>query len=156
MLSKSSQSDENKAYHLIQSFLPGEVDFDTAHQIGMELADKILERKYSYVVSTHIDRDHIHNHIIFCAADNIGHHKYNDCKRSYYRIRHLSDELCREHHLSVIVPDGQRGKKYNEWSADKGLRLGQNTQRSASLKGLRKNAGQRKVRFGRRSVNWIS
>ena len=118
-LSKTSQNDENKAYHLIQSFLPGEVDFDTAHQIGMELADKVLEGKYSYVVSTHIDRDHIHNHIIFCAADNIDHHKYNDCKRSYYRIRHLSDELCREHHLSVIVPDGQRGKKYNEWSADK-------------------------------------
>ncbi|MCX4340782.1 MAG: relaxase/mobilization nuclease domain-containing protein [Lachnospiraceae bacterium] len=61
----------------------------------------------------------MHNHIIFCAADNIDHHKYNDCKRSYYRIRYLSDELCREHHLSVIVPDGQRGKKYNEWSADR-------------------------------------
>ena len=109
-LSKTSHNDENKAYHLIQSFLPGEVDFDTAHQIGMELADKVLEGKYSYVVSTHIDRDHIHNHIIFYAADNIDHHKYNDCKRSYYRIRHLSDELCREHHLSVIVPDGQREK----------------------------------------------
>ena len=65
-LSKTSHNDENKAYHLIQSFLPGEVDFDTAHQIGMELADKVLEGKYSYVVSTHIDRDHIHNHII-CA-----------------------------------------------------------------------------------------
>lgn len=65
-LSKTSHNDENKAYHLIQSFLPGEVDFDTAHQIGMELADKVLEGKYSYVVSTHIDKDHIHNHVI-CA-----------------------------------------------------------------------------------------
>ena len=80
-LSKTSRSDENKAYHLIQSFLPGEVDFDTAHRIGMELADKVLEGKYSYVVSTHIDKDHIHNHVIFCAADNIDHHKYNDCKK---------------------------------------------------------------------------
>ncbi|MCM1156465.1 MAG: relaxase/mobilization nuclease domain-containing protein, partial [Roseburia sp.] len=51
-LSKTSVKDENKAYHLIQSFLPGEVDFDTAHRIGMELADKVLEGKYSYVVST--------------------------------------------------------------------------------------------------------
>ncbi len=118
-LSKTSQSDENKAYHLIQSFLPGEVDFDTAHQIGAALADRVLEGKYSYVVSTHIDKDHIHNHIIFCAANNVDHHKYNDCKKSYYRIRHLSDELCKEYHLSVITPGAQRGKKYNEWSADK-------------------------------------
>ncbi len=118
-LSKTSQSDSNKAYHLIQSFLPGEVGFDTAHQIGMELADRVLEGKYSYVVSTHIDKDHIHNHIIFCAADNLDHRKYNDCKKSYYRIRQLSDELCEEHHLSVIVPGGERGKKYKEWSADR-------------------------------------
>ncbi len=118
-LSKTNASDENKAYRLIQSFLPGEVDFDTAHQIGIELADKVLEGKYSYVVSTHIDKGHIHNHVIFCAADNIGHHKYNDCKKTYYRIRQLSDELCREHQLSVIIPGGTRGRKYNEWTAAK-------------------------------------
>lgn len=118
-LSKTNSNDENKAYHMIQSFLPGEVDFDMAHQIGMELADKVLEGKYSYVVSTHIDKGHIHNHIIFCAADNIEHLKYNDCKQTYYRIRRLSDELCREHQLSVIIPGGQRGKKYNEWTAAK-------------------------------------
>ncbi|MDE5933566.1 MAG: relaxase/mobilization nuclease domain-containing protein, partial [Lachnospiraceae bacterium] len=118
-LSKTNVNDENKAYHMIQSFLPGEVDFGTAHQIGMELADKVLEGKYSYVVSTHIDKGHIHNHIIFCATDNIGHHKYNDCRQTYYRIRRLSDELCREHQLSVIIPGGQRGKKYNEWTAAK-------------------------------------
>ncbi|MDE6662495.1 MAG: relaxase/mobilization nuclease domain-containing protein [Lachnospiraceae bacterium] len=118
-LSRTNANDENKAYHLIQSFLPGEVDFDTAHQIGMELADKVLEGKYSYVTSTHIDKGHIHNHIIFCAADNIEHHKYNDCKQTYYRIRRLSDDLCKEHQLSVITPSGQRGKKYNEWTAAK-------------------------------------
>ncbi|MBD5521238.1 MAG: relaxase/mobilization nuclease domain-containing protein [Lachnospiraceae bacterium] len=118
-LSRTNAGDKNKAYHLIQSFLPGEVDFDTAHQIGMELADKVLEGKYSYVTSTHIDKGHIHNHIIFCAADNIEHHKYNDCKQTYYRIRRLSDDLCKEHQLSVITPSGQRGKKYNEWTAAK-------------------------------------
>ena len=109
----------NKAYHLIQAFAPGEVSFDEAHQIGKELADKVLEGKYSYVVTTHIDKGHVHNHIIFCAADNIEHDKYHDCKQSYYRIRKLSDELCKEHNLSVIIPGGQRGKKYNEWQADK-------------------------------------
>ncbi len=113
------ENSPNKAYHLIQAFAPGEVNFDEAHQIGMELANKVLEGKYSYVVTTHIDKGHIHNHIIFCAADNIEHDKYHDCKQSYYRIRHLSDDLCREHNLSVIIPGEKRGKKYNEWQADK-------------------------------------
>ena len=90
------ENSPNKAYHLIQAFAPGEVGFEEAHRIGKELADKLLEGKYSYVVTTHIDKEHVHNHIIFCAADNIEHNKYHDCKQSYYHIRKLSDELCRE------------------------------------------------------------
>lgn len=113
------ENSPNKAYHLIQAFSPGEVSFQEAHQIGKELADRVLEGKYSYVVTTHIDKGHVHNHIIFCAADNIEHNKYNDCKQTYCRIRKLSDELCREHHLSVIIPGGNRGKKYKEWQADR-------------------------------------
>ena len=109
----------NKAYHLIQAFAPGEVSFEEAHEIGKELADRVLEGKYSYVLTTHTDRNHVHNHIIFCAANNINFDKYHDCKQTYYRIRNLSDELCKEHHLSVIIPDGKRGRKYNEWQAEK-------------------------------------
>ena len=124
-LSKTKQSDPNKAYHLIQSFLPGEVSYKEAHQIGVELADKLLEGKYSYVVSTHIDKGHVHNHIIFCAADNVNHEKYHDCKKTYYNIRSLSDNLCREHELSIITPGAKtmaakgaaRGKTYKEWQA---------------------------------------
>ncbi len=85
----------------------------------MELADKLLEGKYSYVVSTHIDKGHVHNHIIFYAADNINHEKYHDCKKTYYNIRSLSDNLCREHGLSVITPGENRGKTYKEWQADR-------------------------------------
>lgn len=118
-LSKTKQSDPNKAFHLIQSFAPGEVSYDEAHRIGTELADKLLEGKYSYVISTHIDKGHIHNHIIFCAADNIEHKKYNDCKRTYYHIRELSDTLCKEHNLSVINPSQNKGKSYKEWQAEK-------------------------------------
>ena len=118
-LSKTSQSDPNKAYHLIQSFLPGEVSYKEAHLIGVELADRLLEGKYSYVVSTHIDKGHVHNHVIFCAADNVNHQKYHDCKKSYYNIRSLSDDLCREHKLSVITPGEKRGKTYKEWQAGK-------------------------------------
>lgn len=118
-LSKTKQSDPNKAFHLIQSFAPGEVSYDEAHWIGIELADKLLEGKYSYVISTHIDKGHIHNHIIFCAADNIEHKKYNDCKCTYYHIRELSDTLCKEHNLSVINPSQNKGKTYKEWQSEK-------------------------------------
>lgn len=118
-LSKTKQSDINKAYHLIQSFFPGEVSYEEAHKIGVELADKLLEGKYSYVVSTHIDKGHVHNHIIFCAADNINHQKYHDCKQTYRHIRSLSDSLCKEHDLSVITPGEKRGKTYKEWQAGK-------------------------------------
>ena len=113
------ENSPNKAYHLIQAFAPGEVSFEEAHKIGQELADRLLQGKYSYVVTTHIDKGHVHNHIIFCAADNIEHDKYHDCKQSYYHIRHLSDELCKEHNLSIIIPGEKRGRKYNEWSANK-------------------------------------
>ena len=113
------ENSPNKAYHLIQAFAPGEVSFEEAHRIGKELADRLLQGKYSYVVTTHIDKGHVHNHIIFCAANNINHDKYHDCKQSYYRIRKLSDELCKEHNLSVIIPGEKRGRKYNEWNADK-------------------------------------
>ena len=112
------ENSPNKAYHLIQAFAPGEVGYEEAHHIGKELADKVLEGKYSYVVTTHIDKGHIHNHIIFCAADNIEYNKYHDCTQTYHRIRHLSDELCKEHNLSVIIPGGERGKKYKEWQTD--------------------------------------
>ncbi|MCM1234214.1 MAG: relaxase/mobilization nuclease domain-containing protein [Ruminococcus flavefaciens] len=123
-LSKSSGVGDKQAFHLIQSFAPGEVDFHTAHQVGIELADKLLENKYSYVIATHIDHDHYHNHIIFCAVDNVGHKKYNDCKRTYRHIRELSDGLCREHGLSVIIPSETqhytgKGKSYYEWQMAK-------------------------------------
>lgn len=59
------ENSPNKAYHLIQAFAPGEIGYEEAHRIGKELADKVLDGKYSYVVTTHIDNGHIHNHIIF-------------------------------------------------------------------------------------------
>ena len=124
-LSKTKQSDPNKAFHLIQAFMPGEVSYDEAHRIGVELADKLLEGKYSYIVSTHTDKGHVHNHIIFCAADNVNHEKYHDCKQTYRSIRRLNDELCRAHGLSIIEPHRKslsagagRGKSYHEWQSE--------------------------------------
>ena len=117
-LNRTKQSDKNQAFHLIQSFAKGEVSHEEAHRIGIELADRLLEGKFSYIIATHTDRGHPHNHIIFCAADNIEHKKYYDNKKSYHHIRQLSDELCKEHNLSIIIPSGRKGKKYVEWKAE--------------------------------------
>ena len=77
------ENSPNKACHLIQAFAPGEVSCEEAHQIGIELADQLLKGAYSYLVTTHADKEHPHSHIIFCAADNIEYNKYHDCKKSY-------------------------------------------------------------------------
>ncbi len=110
----------NLAHHLIQSFEPGEVDYEKAHEIGRQLADAVTKGQYEYVLTTHIDKGHIHNHIIFCAVNFVDHHKYNSNKRSYYGIRNISDKLCRENGLSVVVPGkGSKGKSYAEYQAEK-------------------------------------
>ncbi len=110
----------NLAHHLIQSFEPGEVDYQKAHEIGKQLADAVTKGQYEYVLTTHIDKGHVHNHIIFCAVNFVDYHKYNSNKRSYYGIRNMSDRLCRENGLSVVAPQkGGKGKSYAEYLADK-------------------------------------
>ena len=119
-LSQALQKGNNLAFHLIQSFEPGEVDYETAHKIGRQLADAVTKGQHEYVLTTHIDKGHVHNHIIFCAVNFVDHHKYNSNKRSYYGIRNMSDKLCREHGLSVVVPGkGSKGKSYAEYQAEK-------------------------------------
>ena len=90
------------ARHLIQSFLPGEATPEMAHRIGMELCKKILKDEYEFVLSTHIDKGHIHNHIIFNNVNMITGKCYQSNKRSYHQIRYQSDKLCKENNLSTI------------------------------------------------------
>ena len=103
--------------HLIQAFEPGEVSAEEAHEIGMQLAKEILGGKYEFVLTTHIDKGHIHNHLIFNAVSFTDHKYYHSNKRSYHEIRRASDHLCREHGLSVIVPGRDKGKSYIEHQA---------------------------------------
>ena len=110
---------ENLGRHLIQAFAPGEVTPEEAHQIGLELAKEILGGKYEFVLTTHIDRGHIHNHVIWNAVSFTDHKHYHSNKRSYYEIRRASDRLCKEHGLSVIVPGQDKGKSYIEHTAAK-------------------------------------
>ncbi|MBS6978855.1 MAG: relaxase/mobilization nuclease domain-containing protein, partial [Faecalibacterium prausnitzii] len=109
----------NLAHHLIQAFEPGETTAEQAHEIGRQLADEVLQGKYPYVITTHIDKGHLHNHIIFCAVDMANQRKYISNRQSYAFIRRTSDRLCKEHGLSVVKPGKDKGKTYAEWDAQK-------------------------------------
>ncbi|WP_195612520.1 relaxase/mobilization nuclease domain-containing protein [[Clostridium] symbiosum] len=135
-LSQAIDKGSNLAHHLIQAFDPGEVTPEQAHEIGKRLADEATKGQYEYVLTTHIDKGHVHNHIMFCAVNFMDYHKYNSNKKSYYQIRNASDRICRESGLSIVKPgkqieytdkDGQRrtrqakeqGRSYAEYAADK-------------------------------------
>lgn len=115
--------------HLIQSFAVGETTPEEAHKIGMELAGAVLGGKYEFVLTTHVDKDHLHNHLIFNAVSFVDYKKYHSNKQSYHFIRRTSDRICKEHGLSVVVPGQDKGKSYAEYTAEK-----QGTSYKAKLK----------------------
>lgn len=90
------------ARHLIQSFAPEETTPEEAHKIGLELCQNHLKGEYEFVLTTHIDKGHIHNHIIFNNVNMITGRCYQSNKKSYHQIRYQSDKLCRKYNLSVI------------------------------------------------------
>ena len=99
------QNRVRKGYHVIQSFRPGEVTPEQAHAIGVELAQRLLGGRYEVVVATHLDRAHLHNHVVFNAVSFVDGKMYRDTFRDYYEgIRGVSDALCCEHGLSIIEP----------------------------------------------------
>lgn len=112
------------AQHLHQSFKPGEVTPDQAHLLGMQLAEELLGGEYQYIIATHIDKKHIHNHIIF---NNIGHshlrsfeYKDNRGRKVFEKIRKLNDKICEENGLSVVEnPELGSGKSHFEWMMNK-------------------------------------
>ena len=107
------------ARHVIQSFDVGEVSPELAHEIGKQFADEILGGKYEYVLTTHIDKGHVHNHLIFNAVDFVDHHAYKSYKKIYYDMREASDRLCKENGLSVIPPSQGKGMSYKEYTEAK-------------------------------------
>ncbi|MBM6716131.1 relaxase/mobilization nuclease domain-containing protein [Gemmiger formicilis] len=110
-----------QGYHLVQSFAEGEITPELAHQIGVELADQLLNGRYQAIVTTHLNTSHIHNHIVWCAVALDNGRKYHSNARSYYtEVRARSDALCRQYGLSVIeTPESERGKRqYAKWQAE--------------------------------------
>lgn len=110
----------NVAYHAVQSFLPGEVTPEQCHQIGVELAEKLWGDKFMVLVSTHLDKDHLHNHFCICAVSPFDGKRFNNEGKTKYIMRDESDKLCRKYGLSVITsPSGYRYANYGEWRAAK-------------------------------------
>lgn len=128
---------DNLAYHCIQSFKPGEVTPEQAHLIGIQTADEFLKGKYEYVISTHIDRGHVHNHLIISGVNfetgltfSTEHDQFKN--PAWKQIRKISDDICLENKLSVIaLPEKGYGKCYYEWLQE---------QRDNSYKGKLKRA----------------
>ena len=126
---KDNGKESHLARHFIQAFEPGETTPEQAHEIGKKLADEILGGKYEYILSTHIDRGHIHNHIIFNDVNFVDYRHSHINKKWYYDTRKISDRLCDEYGLSVIPQNENKGKSYIEYTAAK-----QGTSYKAQLK----------------------
>lgn len=114
---------KRKGYHIIQSFVPGETSPEQAHAIGVEFAQRLLGEQYEVVVTTHLDKAHLHNHIVFNSVSFVDGKMYQDKIADYYEgIRGTSDAICRERDLSIIEPSEQAPKGYvsrAEWEAQK-------------------------------------
>ena len=106
-------------YHFIQSFKPGETTPEQAHQIGIEFAKQCFGDRFQVVIGTHLDKKHLHNHIVVNSVSFFDGKKYHSSPASYYnKIRFNSDKLCEENNLSIITSKG-RGLHYAEWKAIK-------------------------------------
>ena len=105
-------------YHIIQSFATGETTPDEAHEIGVELARRLFGDRFEAVIGTHLNTKNLHNHIIINSVSFRDGRKYQSTKATMYRIREVSDALCREHSLSLIRSPQGRGKAYAEHMAN--------------------------------------
>jgi hypothetical protein len=104
------------AYHLRQAFKPGEIDAETANEIGYKLAKRLTKGKHAFVCCTHTDRQHLHNHIVFNSTSLDCARKFRNFKYSYTAIRKISDLLCAEYGLSIVEhPKLSNGRDYGKW-----------------------------------------
>lgn len=108
-----TQRDDVIAYQIRQAFKPGEVTPEEANEIGYELAMRFTKGRHAFIVATHVDRAHIHNHIIYNSTSLDHTRKFRDFRRSGLAVQRVSDSICLEHGLSVIkpLPFGKRRKR---------------------------------------------
>ena len=103
------------AYHLRQSFKPGEIEPELANKIGYELAMRLTKGKNAFLVCTHVDKAHVHSHIIINSVNLDHDRKFRNFKNSSFAIRKISDQICLEKGLSVIKNPKQSRGHYGKW-----------------------------------------
>lgn len=117
---KKQKNDKNVVGYMIrQSFKPNEITPEKANEIGYKLALEYTKKEHQFIVCTHTDKQHIHNHIIFNSTNLDCDRKFNNKKNSYETVRKISDELCQEYALSIIENPNPKGKHYKEWQEEK-------------------------------------
>ena len=113
-----NKMDGRLAFHAVQSFKPGEVTPDECHALGVQLAQQMWGNRFEVVVSTHLDKDHLHNHFVVNSVSWVDGRKFTNCKKDYKKFKQISDQLCLENGLSIVLNKG-KGKHYSEWKAEK-------------------------------------
>lgn len=108
-------ADDVIAYHLRQSFVPGEITPEEANRIGCELAKRFTKGNNAFVVCTHTDKSHIHNHIIWNSVTLDCDRKFRNFWGSTKAVRRLNDTICIENGLSIVENPKPHGKSYNKW-----------------------------------------
>ncbi len=111
-------ADDVIAYHLRQSFVPGEITPEEANRLGVELARRFTKGKHAFIVCTHIDKAHIHNHIIWNAVNLECDRKFRNFWGSTRAVRRLNDTICIENGYSIVENPKPRGKSYDKWLGD--------------------------------------
>lgn len=114
---KESYHDNSKiiAYHAIQSFKPGEGNADMVHEIGVKTAERLFGNQYQFVVCTHLDKEHLHNHIVINPISIVDGKRYHNSMKDIYKLREVSDEVCKEYGLSIIDEPKGKGQSRNEY-----------------------------------------
>ena len=111
-------ADDVIAYHVRQSFRPGEITPEEANRLGVEFAKRFTKGNHAFVVCTHIDKSHIHNHIIWSSVSLEYDRKFRNFWGSTKAVRRLSDTICIENGLSIVENPKPHGKSYNKWLGD--------------------------------------
>ena len=113
-----NKMDGRLAFHAVQSFKPGEVTPEECHSLGVQLAKQMWGNRFEVVVSTHLDKDHLHNHFVVNSVSWVDGKKFTNSKKDYQKFKQISDQLCRDNNLSIVQNPGS-GKHYAEWNAEK-------------------------------------
>ncbi len=113
------QQNDVIAYHLRQAFAPGEITPEEANRIGYETARRFLKGNHAFIVATHTDKAHIHNHLLWNSTNLACTRKFRDFKRSGEAIAKLSDTICVENRLSIIPEPRRKGKRYDQWLGER-------------------------------------